>query len=58
MEEFDSEYKSEVYLYCDMFFLDSGDLDYALELFENAADLAPLSESGKKAAAMLERYSE
>lgn len=50
--------KAEAYLYCAFFYLDSGDLDTALELFEEAAQAAPESESGKRAKKMLDIYSE
>ena len=50
--------KAEAYLYCGFYYLDSGDLDYALELFELAKEAAPVSDSGKRAQKMLDKYSE
>ena len=50
--------KAEAYLYCGFYYLDSGDLDYALELFELAKEAAPDSDSGKRAQKMLDKYSE
>ena len=50
--------KSEAYLYCGFYYLDSGDLDYALELFELAEEAAPDSKSGKRAQKMLDKYSD
>ena len=50
--------KAEAYLYCGFYYLDSGDLDYALELFELAQEAAPDSDSGKRAQKMLDKYSE
>ncbi len=52
------ESKAEAYLYCGFYYLDSGKLDYALKLFEEAERAAPNSECGKKAHKMLEKYSE
>ena len=50
--------KAEAYLYCGFYYLDSGDLDYALELFELAQEAAPDSDSGKRAQKILDKYSE
>ena len=58
VEELSGNDKAEAYLYCGFYYLDSGDLDYALELFELAQEAAPDSDSGKRAQKMLDKYSE
>ena len=58
VEELSAEDKAEAYLYCGFYYLDSGDLDYALELFELAEEASPASESGKRAQKMLDKYSD
>ena len=58
VEELSGNDKAEAYLYCGFYYLDSGDLDYALELFELAQEVAPDSDSGKKKKKMLDKYSE
>lgn len=58
VEELSGKDKAEAYLYCGFYYLDSGDLDYALELFELAQEAAPDSDSGKRAQKMLDKYSE
>lgn len=58
VEELSGKDKAEAYLYCGFYYLDSGDLDYALELFELAQGAAPDSDSGKRAQKMLDKYSE
>lgn len=58
VERFSDETKAEVYLYCGFYYLDSGDLDYALELFEMAQEASPDTYSGERAQKMLDRYSE
>ena len=58
VEELSGNDKAEAYLYCGFYYLDSGDLDYALELFELAQQAAPDSDSGKRAQKMLDKYSE
>ena len=57
-EELSADDKAEAYLYCGFYNLDSGDLDYALELFELAEEAAPDSKSGKRAQKMLDKYSD
>ena len=58
VEELSGKDKAEAYLYCGFYYLDSGDLDYALELFELAQQAAPDSYYGKQAQKMLDKYSE
>ena len=58
VEELSGNDKAEAFLYCGFYYLDSGDLDYALELFELAQEAAPDSDSGKSAQKMLDKYSE
>ena len=58
VEELSDDDKSEAYLYSGFYYLDSGDLDFALELFELAEEAAPDSKSGKRAQKMLDKYSE
>ena len=58
VEELSGKDKAEAYLYCGFYYLDSGDLDYALELFELAQEAASDSDSGKRAQKMLDKYSE
>ena len=55
VEELSGNDKAEAYLYCGFYYLDSGDLDSALELFELARDAAPDSDSGKYAQKMLDK---
>lgn len=50
--------QAEAYLYCGFFKLEEGDLDYALELFENAVDAAPESRSAVQAKKQLDKYTE
>jgi len=50
--------KAEAYLYCGYFKLDEGDLDYALELFENCVEADPDSSAAVKANKLLDRYTE
>ena len=57
-EELSADDKAEAYLYCGFYYLDSGDLDFALELFELAEEAAPDSKSGKRAQKMLDKYSD
>jgi len=52
------ENQAEAYLYCGYFKLDEGDLDYALELFENCVAAAPNSKSAVQANKLLDRYTE
>lgn len=54
----DSEIQAEAYLYCGYYMIDAGDLDYALELFEECIALNPKSESAKAANKMLDKYTE
>lgn len=54
----DADTKAEAYLYCGYFKIDEGDLDYALELFENAVAASPKSDAGKSANKMLDKYTE
>lgn len=58
VEELSADDKAEAYLYCGFYYLDSGDLDYALELFELAEEAAPDSKAGKRAQKMLDKYSD
>ena len=58
VEELSADDKAEAYLYSGFYYLDSGDLDYALELFELAEEAAPDSKSGKRAQKMLDKYSD
>lgn len=54
----DDEIKAEAYLYCGHYMLDSGDLDYALELFEECVSVKPESNFAKMANKMLDKYTE
>ncbi len=54
----EGENQAEAYLYCGYFKLDEGDLDYALELFENCVAAAPESRQAAQANKLLDRYTE
>lgn len=54
----DKEIKTEAYLYCGFYMIEAGDLDYALELFEESIAADPKSDSAKQAKKMLDKYTE
>ena len=50
--------QAEIYAYCGLYLLDSGDLNAALDLFDMAIEADGSSEGGKLAQKMLDKYSE
>lgn len=53
-----ADLQGEAYLYCGYYMIDAGDLDSALECFEECVAVNPKSDFAKHANKMLERYTE
>lgn len=57
-EGLDNDTLAEVYLYSGLYKIEEGDIDAALDLFDQAAAISPGSDAGKEAQKMTARYEE
>lgn len=58
LSSFDKNTKAEAFLYCGYYKADAGELDDALDLFDQAIEVSAQSLAGKAAQKMIDKYSE